>query len=246
MRSGVTGIDVLLERDRHRVVGDRGGPARLAERHLQRRRQRERAVHQAARIAHRKRRVTRGRDHVRGGRSRVVLGHARRERAERGRGAQGQRQRRRHGAADGPAGRGRERQLRRDRRLHMTRGLRLERVRHPEQLGVVERLALQLQVDRLAVVVDPGREDHGRHARRRRLRVAPAEARLDRVVEMDVAELAGEDDRVDALGVHPGRELIAIRRPRGLEAGDLLGRHRARAGVRRSCCGTAAAAAGCG
>ena len=45
--------DVLPERDRHRVVGDRRGPGRLRERDLQRLRQRERAVDQVAGIARR-------------------------------------------------------------------------------------------------------------------------------------------------------------------------------------------------
>ena len=100
MRSGsfaAIGWENAIVRD---GVGDRAGPGVRGDGDAERGGQGERAVGQATRLAHGQGRVAgRGDDRRRGGRG-VGLLDARRERAERGRGAQRQRQRGRDGAAD--------------------------------------------------------------------------------------------------------------------------------------------------
>src|SRR6185436_16760929 len=113
--------DRLLEADGGRVVGRRAVPdlqrgrrGGAADRRVgaagrargqQRLREREGAVDQVAggrgaRVGDREGRVAGGRGHGRRGAGEVVLGQARGERAERGRCAEGERECRRHGAAD--------------------------------------------------------------------------------------------------------------------------------------------------
>src|SRR6478735_2138832 len=89
----VGALDELLERDVHVVVGDRGGPRGLRERDAQRLGEGERTVGQERRGRRdRQGRVTGGGDDVGRGGGRVVVLHARDERAERGGRAQGERE----------------------------------------------------------------------------------------------------------------------------------------------------------
>ena len=121
-----------------------------------------------------------------------------------GRRAEGQRERGRNRAADGPGGLVDDGSggavVGGDVALAVLVREQLERVGHADELVVVPRAAEQLQVDRLAVVVDARREDDGRDARAGARRVAAAEARLaaTAVVERDVAQQARVDDGVDA------------------------------------------------
>ena len=138
--------------------------AALRELDHQRRRQRERAVGQLARVRDGQRRVARRADHGRRGVGRVVLRDARREGAEGRVGAHRQRERRRHGAADAAARDVRDPealQLGRlaaggdlERRVAGARGLRVVALVEAEVVVVLDgEVAVREQADALGLVV---------------------------------------------------------------------------------------------